>query len=58
MLLTSSTADENVSITPEAAREGLAGDRTLLWDPTADNGSRLPGPLLPPPVGISGEGIE
>ena len=57
VLPTSSTAEENVSRTLEAVREGLIGDRTLLWNPTADGGSRLPGPLLLPPVGIGGEGI-
>ena len=54
---TSSTAEKNVARTPEAVREGLVGDRTLLWDPTADSGSRLHGLLLPP-VRIGGEWIE
>ena len=29
-----------------------------MWDPTADGGSRLLGPLLLSPVGNGGEGIE
>ena len=48
VLSTSSTANANVLITPEAARECVTGDRTLSWDSTADVGPHIPGPLLLP----------
>ena len=47
----SGAVNASISKTPEAAREGTPGDRSLSWDLTVDGGT---GVRLPPPVGTGG----